>query len=173
MKNINKFIKEFENMSKEDLVKAVKQYCPNLESSTLWLMDLSDLATMVACSILLEEIEKLKDIQRDLIRIYRNELASDMVKIEHDILVKLVELSTEYQNLFGKAMQEYFKARGEEELENEKRVQEILEKHRKHMNAELDKMIRKEREERKKEEEKQREAQRKGIQCDEEEHIMD
>lgn len=172
MKNINKMIKEFENMPKEDLVRSIRVYCPNLNSAILECMSPRDLATMVACSILLDEIEKLKDTQRDLIRLYRSELASDMEKIEYDILVKLIELSTEYQNLFSKAMQEYYKSQNEEDAENEKRIREILEKHRKRMNDELNKKVRKEREERIKEEERQREAQRKGVQCSDDEELI-
>ena len=166
MKNIDKFIKELENMSKEDLVRAVKLYYPNLETSTLWKMDLFALATMVACSMVLEEIDKLKEEQRKRVRYYRSELNSEQSEIEREILQKLMDLTIQYQNLFDDAMQEYFKAKDEEEKDNDKRVREILEKHRKRMTDELNKKIRKDREEREIELDRQRKAQRKGIQCD-------
>ena len=173
MKNMDKFIREFENMSKEDLVKAVRQYCPNLDSSILWKMDLKTLATLVACSIFIEEIDKSKERVRKLIRYYRSELNSEQEQIESEILANLMNLMMKYQNLFGDAMQEYFKAQNDEEFENEKRIQEILEKHRKHMTEELEKQIRKERDEKAKQAKKQREAQEKGIQCfDDEERCL-
>lgn len=172
MKNINKMIKEFENMPKEDLVRSVKQFFPELDTKTLLLMSVNSLAKLVVYTMLLAEIQKAKETQRDLMRYYRRELASDKVEQERAILETIAELEKKYQEQIDKIMKEYFSERNDEDVENEKRIQQIMEKHRKLMEAELSKQIRREREQREKEEELQREAQRKGVQCSDDEELI-